>query len=75
MSLYNRLDVFIKENSFNTVDYNYTKLTIGEYLRNGKVSWNNLTLNMQELLIEFEKTEKITGLVPKNAQLNHYLFL
>ena len=75
MSFFNRLDLFIKENTFNARDYQYTKNVINEYLRKKNITWDNLTLNMQEILIAFEKIENISGLVPKDAQLHPHLFL
>jgi len=71
MSFWNKFSVFVKDNTFNERDYQYTLMTLDMYMRKTGLEWSHLTLNMQQILIDAEIEFKIKGLVPKDAQLNH----
>jgi len=67
---------FIEENTFDKSDCDYSIEILFTYLKEGDdITWNQLTMNMQQILIDFEIESGITGLVPEDAQLNHYLFM
>ena len=71
-----RLKEFIQDYCFDTTDYEYTVRVVMAFLQGQRnIEWKNLTLHMQQIIIDFEKETGIKGLVPEGAQLNHCYIL
>ena len=76
-SFWNKLRLYIGDNSFNRLDEaNVTRVIYLYLIGKQGFEWDRLSLNMQEILIGFETEllkEKIDikGLIPEGAQLNH----